>query len=179
MTISSTAIPAHILRLMPEAERRRFGKAGLTVPEIEAQNGDKLEKEIQEQIAQYLQLHEVRFNRSRMERKTTCLQGWPDFTFCVKGRACFFEVKRPGQKPDPEQSKVLSDLIAAGTFVRIVHSLQEAIEAYQEINGELRSVASVPKTPLSGPPKPVGNLPPALLLPVMEIDEANSGISTR
>jgi hypothetical protein len=133
MRISATAIPEHILRLMPQAERRRFGKAGLTVPEIEAKNDHKLEKEIQDQIAQYLQLHEVRFNRSRMDRKTTCVKGWPDFTFCVKGRACFLEVKRPGQKPDPEQSKVIADLIAAGAFVKIVCSLQEAIAAFQEV----------------------------------------------
>lgn len=133
MRISANAIPEHILRRMPEAERRRFGKAGQTMPEVVAKNGDKLEKEIQERIAQYLQLHNVRFNRSRMDRKTTCVKGWPDFTFVVNGRACFFEVKRPGQKPDPDQSKVLSDLIAAGAFVRIVHSVQEAVEAYREM----------------------------------------------
>jgi len=132
--ISANAIPEHILRLMPQAERQRLGKAGRTMLEIEAKNGRKLEKQIQAEIAQYLRLHEVPFFCQRMDRRTTGTVGWPDFTFVVKGRACFLEVKRPGENPDPEQAKVLSALIEAGAFVRVVHSLQEAIDAYHEMS---------------------------------------------
>ena len=134
MRISANAIPEHILRLMPESERQRLGKAGLTMPEIEARNGRKLEKEVQAEIAQYLRLHGVPFFQQRMDRATTGTVGWPDITFVVKGRACFLEVKLPTKKPDPEQAKVLSELIAAGAFVRVVHSLEEAIYAYREIS---------------------------------------------
>ena len=136
MRINANAIPPNILRLMPESERRLLGQAGLTVPEVGAINGRKLEKKIQEEIAQYLQLYGVTFFRQRMDRKTTGTVGWPDFTFCVKGRACFFEVKRPGQQPDPAQTKVLAALAEAGAFVRVVHSLQEAIDAYREACGQ-------------------------------------------
>jgi hypothetical protein len=63
MRINANAIPPNILRLMPESERRLLGQAGLTVTEVEAINGRKLEKRIQEEIAQYLGLHGVTFFR--------------------------------------------------------------------------------------------------------------------
>ena len=53
MRINANAIPPNILRLMPQAERQRLGKAGLLLPEIETKNRQKLEKKIQEEIAQY------------------------------------------------------------------------------------------------------------------------------
>jgi hypothetical protein len=54
------------------------------------------------------------------------------FYLLCKRRVCFFEVKRPGQQPDPAQTKVLAALAEAGAFVRVVYSLQEAIDAYRE-----------------------------------------------
>jgi hypothetical protein len=127
-------IPEHIRRLMPDQQRRELGKAAMTIPEIEAKNAAKLERELQEGIAGYLRLKQVVFGQSRMDRRSSYTVGWPDFAFVVNGRACFLEVKRPGEKPTKEQQEIMAGLEQAGAFVRVVHSVAAAIEAYKEVS---------------------------------------------
>ncbi len=124
-------IPEHIRRLMPKEDRREMGKAASTMPEIAEEQGRKLEKKIQEEICQYLNLYGITYFRQRMDRKTTGTVGWPDFSFVINGQACFMEVKRPGGKPDPDQERVLAALSKAGAHIAVVTSLLEAIEFIQ------------------------------------------------
>jgi hypothetical protein len=127
-------IPEHIRRLMPGEVRRELGKAAMTVPEIEAQNAIKLERQLQDGIAGYLRLKGVTFGQSRMDRRTTYTVGWPDFTFVVNGRACFLEAKLPGEQPTDKQVEIMAGLEKAGAFVRVVHSLAAAVSAFHEVS---------------------------------------------
>lgn len=92
----------------------------------------KDEATLQDDIAQYLRLKEIPFFRQRMDKKTTGTVGWPDFSYVVKGRACFIECKMPGNELSAEQMGVSISLTLAGALYSVVHSLAEAVDAVHE-----------------------------------------------
>ncbi len=57
-------------------------------------------------------------------------KGTPDIFFFLAptGRACYFELKRPGEKPKPHQLKWHEDAREHGCRVAVVTSLREAID---------------------------------------------------
>lgn len=126
-------IPDRILKLMPQEERKRLGKAGLTVEEHQERTKAKTEKQLQYNIASLLRQRNLIFNVSRMDRETTGTVGWPDFTFCLNGRMVCIECKLPGEKPTPEQVNCMAALASQGAFVRVVHSEAEFLKALAEV----------------------------------------------
>lgn len=130
-------IPDRIIEMMPPEARAKLGRHCKTNAERQAAIEAKSEKKLQENIAALLRQRNIRFNVSRMDRATTGVVGWPDFTFAVKGRACAFEVKLPGQEPTKEQVQVMLDLVRDGWFVRIVRSEAEFLQALAEADSGL------------------------------------------
>ncbi len=51
--------------------------------------------------------------------------GDPDLTGCLRGRHLEFEVKRPGHRPTPLQTKRLEEWTHAGAVVAVVTSVEE------------------------------------------------------
>lgn len=133
-------IPDNILRRMSPQDRPP-GNAGRTFEEAEARRTDRLESDIQDNIARLLEHRGIPYNRSRMDKATTGTVGWPDFTFAVKRPShpgqysvpCGIEVKRPGTKPTADQERVLADLERGGWFVRVVRSETEFLDALKAI----------------------------------------------
>lgn len=125
-------IPDHILKRLPESEKKRLGKAGRTFEECEADRQAKSEKELQNQIAALLSIRGIPFIRQRMDKKSQVRVGWPDFTFCLNGKFCTFEVKMLGKNPDIEQSKVIQEILDSGGWCAVVRSCREAIKWIDE-----------------------------------------------
>lgn len=57
--------------------------------------------------------------------------GFPDIVGAYRGRPIAIEVKMPGQKAKPHQTRMLGLLKEAGYFVSVCHSIYEA-EAFLE-----------------------------------------------
>jgi hypothetical protein len=61
-------------------------------------------------------------------------RGCADIIGCKQGRFFAMEVKRPGQKPTPEQRDFLESVnLRGGGYECIVYSLEDAMEAWEEI----------------------------------------------
>lgn len=129
------AIPDHILRQMPQAERDQLGARGITFEQAQIKLAEREEKELQRQVFALLRLHGIESDASAMHKKTTRRIGWPDATFGAHGVACAFEMKRPGEKLSPEQESLREKLIAPPNCWRyfVIHSVAEAVEALREL----------------------------------------------
>lgn len=132
-TSQMTLIHENYLRRMNLADRQALGKAGRTAEERAARAEEKTEKAIQEEIAAWLRIHYITFNRSRMDRKATGTVGWPDFDFPYCGLPVFLEVKTLTGRLTSEQEAVHAGLRRQGGMVGVVHNLPEAIEYLRKI----------------------------------------------
>jgi hypothetical protein len=54
--------------------------------------------------------------------------GDPDLYFCVNGRHCEVELKRPGNNPTPLQTERLAEWGRAGASTAVVHTPEELRE---------------------------------------------------
>lgn len=126
-----------MIELLSDRDRQSLG----LLNRVESENflRVKSERELQDLIAQYLNLRQIPFNRSRMDKRKTDAVGWPDFTFALKipgsrwAVACAFEVKLPGSPVSDDQMDCCHKLIQAGWFVRIVSSIPDVQESFNEL----------------------------------------------
>ena len=93
----------------------------------------KLERELQDQIANLLSLKGIVAIRSRMDRKTSNQVGTPDFLFSVehglRSVPCAWECKLPGKKLSPEQQKMAVEMLAPPNawVYKVITSVDEAL----------------------------------------------------
>lgn len=83
------------------------------------------EADIQEKVteeARLLSMIPIRIN-------VTGHKGWPDYGYGYKGRMCFVEFKKPGEKPEPLQKYVHSILRESGFTVLVVDRIDEGVAA--------------------------------------------------
>jgi len=88
----------------------------------------RLEREIQEGVtiwANYEGLISIRIN-------VVGRKGWPDYGYLYRGRICFIEFKRPGEKPTPLQAHVHEELRKAGACVFVVDNEDYGITLLEE-----------------------------------------------
>lgn len=129
MGLDRQSLPDSVLRRVSPADRKA---ASLPAPMAEvvakatAKSDVKREKELQEQIANWLRLHGITAIRSRMDRATSNNCGTPDFLFAVRGHAVALEAKLPGCHPTEDQRRVMAGLERDGWRVAVVRSLDEA-----------------------------------------------------
>jgi len=118
---------------MDPADRKRLGKAGITMKEAIEKAEVKQEKDLHEQIVAYLEQHHgVKVGHARMDKKSTFTEGWPDLTFSINGKACALELKVGKKKPEPEQMACMSDMLVDGWRVQVVRSLEEVKQFLEE-----------------------------------------------
>lgn len=120
-----TVLPDNVLRRLDPSVRKSLGKAGVTAQEAQDKLGEKLERDLQRQIASMLTLHGIEFCSPRMDRRTRIKKSWPDFTFAVNGMACAFEAKRPGEKATQDQSEMHDRMRKNGWRVVVVTSVEQ------------------------------------------------------
>ena len=121
-------LPEKLLRLMKPEDRKPMGKAGRTFDDVAAADAVKFEKELQKQIAAVLRLRDIEANVSRMDRRTTQVVGWPDFTFAYRGYPVAWEVKIPTGRFSKEQRELLPKLAANGWIVSRITSVRCALD---------------------------------------------------
>ncbi len=136
MNLSSNHIPPHLLPLMPESERKRLGKAGLTVAEAVAIADDKAELDLQGDIAGYLRLHEVEYIKPDGRKRSPLPKGWTDFTFAYRGVPVAMEVKTATGKLSVDQENLHPKLAANGWRVGIVRSVTDVQALLRSIDVE-------------------------------------------
>jgi hypothetical protein len=118
-------------------DRKRLGIA--TAEELMKKAWAKTERQLQNQIVQYLGLRGIEVVRSRMDRKTTGVKGTPDLIFSVRGpcgipRPCAFEVKMDNGVVSRAQNDMLQRMKASPNCwdVRVVRSLIEVVDLMRE-----------------------------------------------
>lgn len=131
MSFSSRSLPPNVLRCLPVADRRRLGKAGLLPEEALAKEEVRAERDLQRLVANLLRLRGIPFNASRMDRRTTCVSGWPDFTLVTKGVPMAWEVKTKKGQLTPQQERLHILMQACGWRVSVIRSIREAIVALE------------------------------------------------
>jgi hypothetical protein len=73
------------VRALPESERKRLGKAGLTPEQCQATFIRGQEIELQKLVANWLNLHLIYFEWDHTHKKTSGKRGRADFRICVPG----------------------------------------------------------------------------------------------
>ena len=121
------------LKSLPEEERKKLGKAGITKEEAAAAYSATTEKQLQDDIAQWLDLQQIYFETDRMDKKTSGKKGRADFRICAAGRWLSLEAKVGKNRPSPEQEEQAERLIRSGGSYAVVRSLAEAIAEVRKI----------------------------------------------
>lgn len=129
---SSECIPDHILRLMPEHERKLLGKAGRTADEAQAIFTERTEKEMHITFESWLNLHNLPFIHSRMDRATTTNLGVPDFAVFYQERALLIEFKMPSSMLSEDQKTYHAKLDKVGASPVVCFSAEQAIKLARE-----------------------------------------------
>ncbi len=139
---NSAEVLAHNERILQQ-RTKKSAPIGLIAESIQKEQLKKtqrldrrpiLEAEIQQQIDDFLktQSHRCWWDRKRMDQKTSSRIGVPDFVGTITaapgsiGIPFGIEVKRPGQKPTPEQLGELAWMQKAGAKTAVVFSCDEA-----------------------------------------------------
>jgi hypothetical protein len=124
---------------MTPEDREKYGRSigkpsmGWTSTKAREHAIRQSEKDLQKQIAGYLQMKGVQFINPPMHRRSSLPEGWPDFTFAAEGKPCAVECKVWNEKPRQEQDRRLQQLAENGWIVSVCRSLQEFIEFFREI----------------------------------------------
>jgi len=131
----SSSLPPSVRRLMPASEPHSIAAQ----EQRRAVTEHKDEAEMHDQFETWLRYHAAEFPipavHSRMDRKSTIREGWPDFTVCWQGRVAFVEFKMPGNKPSAEQDAVAREIVQSGMTVAVCYSVAEAIAHTKRILG--------------------------------------------
>lgn len=133
MGLDSKVIPENILRLMPEDERKALGQ--MTSKEAQAKYLAGQEREFQSHVRSYLSCREIEFINPPMNRKSQLPPGWPDFTFCYRGRAVAIETKTIAGKLSPDQKTQHRKMRLNGWIIIVPKSIPEIAELFAVIDG--------------------------------------------
>jgi hypothetical protein len=132
----TTVLPQSFLEKMPEEERRRLGRAGMTTQECDAKQVKEEERKMQAMIRQYLNLHEIEYINPAMNRRSQLPPGWPDFTFCYRGVAIGVECKVDGKKAEPHQVDRHQGMRRNGWRIVVAYGLADIQEFMRGIDAE-------------------------------------------
>jgi predicted Ser/Thr protein kinase len=125
---------------MDPADRKRLGKAGVTRAEAIEKAALRSERDLQNQIANYLRLHGIWFDQDAMHKRRTGTTGTPDFLFAINGRACAIEAKFGDGDLKPAQVAAIAAMKKDRWRVVVVKSLPEVISFLKEVStNELQS----------------------------------------
>ena len=123
MGLNPALFPEHVKRCMSVEDRALLGVR--TAEEGIAVEDTKAEREIQDEIYNYLSLLGIEVSRAAMHKRSTIKRGWSDMTFCFHGVPCVLEVKTLIGQLSPAQKSLREKLIANGWHYGVVHSIDE------------------------------------------------------
>ncbi len=126
MPLNSQTLPDAFLRRIDPADPIRKARTGYTQEERNKALEAKDEKRLQSDIQNLLRQRDIVFGLSRFNVKSTYTEGWPDFSFCIKGRAIFWECKTADGDLTNEQRDMRNKLVASGAVYITLRSLNQA-----------------------------------------------------
>lgn len=107
-------------RALPESERKRLGKAGLTPEQCRATFIRGQELELQKLVANWLNLHSIYYEWDRTDKRTSGKRGRADFRIVCRLVAfgCRLSVKPQGRRSQPSKYRklLLSGNPEAGSY---------------------------------------------------------------
>ena len=123
---------------LPEEERKRLGRAGITPEEANATFIRGEEMRLQKLVVQWLDLHQIYWESDRMDKRTSGKRGRADFRICVPpgGYWLSAECKACGQPLEKEQAQQAVRLRNSGGHFVLVYRLNDLIEAIQGIHAD-------------------------------------------
>lgn len=132
------AVPSEgFLQALPEEERKRLGRAGITAAEAMATYKAGQEKELQKDVIRYLDYHQIYWNNDRMDKKTSGKPGRADFRICYKGRWVSAECKAETGTLSSAQAMDAARLRKSGGRFVLVFCLRDLIEEFRNIDANL------------------------------------------
>jgi hypothetical protein len=129
----SRVINPNFLKLMSVEQRRQFGKAGLTAEEALLKEIARTERGEHNIFLSWLMLKGVPRIHSRMDKRPTIEEGWPDFTVFYEGITLFFEFKVNKRKLTQKQEQMIALLREVGFEVFLIDTAREAIGICKEV----------------------------------------------
>lgn len=122
------------LSALPESERKRLGRAGITQEEAEATFRRGQEKHLQKLVAQWLDLHEIYYDCDRMDQKTSGRKGRADFRICYRGYWISIECKASGESLTKEQAQEAVRVRKSGGRFALLYHFNDLIKEINEID---------------------------------------------
>lgn len=132
MKLNSKTLPVNLLAKMDKSERKTLGKPGKLPHEIDASNGAKIEKELQQQIAAHLRRNGVPFFQQRTDKRSRGTVGWCDFTIPVNGKTIYIECKTWNGKLRPEQVEMARAFLVQGYSIHVIRSYEHYLILYRQ-----------------------------------------------
>jgi hypothetical protein len=104
-------------------QARQYARGLAPAPKVS--RADELEGEIHNKIIEYLDSIGAYYHHARMDKPTTCREGFPDFFLTHKGVSFAIEVKVSPKKPSIEQLGELAWAKRAGAKTLVAYSVED------------------------------------------------------
>jgi hypothetical protein len=124
------------LKGLPEEERKRLGKAGITAEECRQKFIRGQEIELQKLCMNWLCLHKIYFEWDRTDKRTSGKRGRADLRACVLGYWLSIECKADGEPLSREQAQEAVKLRNSGGRFVLAYCLEDLIEAIHGIHAD-------------------------------------------
>jgi len=137
--VGLTYLPQRLVDRLSEADRREYAlhvghpNAGLTSADLEHKRQGLAEKQLQNELRQYLSLKGILFICPPMFKKSMLPAGWPDFTFAHCGTPIVWEAKTLTGELRTNQELIVGQLVRCGWHFRLIRSLEDARRHLHEI----------------------------------------------
>ena len=122
------------LQSLPEHERKKLGKAGITAKEALRTYQRGQEKDLQKQVASYLDLNQIYYECDRMDKRTSGKLGRADFRICYQGHWISAECKAESCTLESAQAMEAARLRKSGGRFVIVFRLLDLIDEFRNID---------------------------------------------
>jgi hypothetical protein len=131
-----TVLSEGLLKALPEAERKRLGRAGITQAQAKATFNRGEEKKLKDLVVNELNRRGAWIFDQPMSKKTRGRPGVPDIIGCYRGYFFSVELKATGETLRPDQAQeAVAIRKANGRFV-LAYSLADVTEALQGIDAD-------------------------------------------
>ena len=123
-----------LLAALPEAERKRLGRAGMTKAEAQVKYAAGREKELKHDVVNELNRRGAWIFDQPMSKKTRGRPGVPDIIGCYRGYFLSVELKSAGETLRSDQAQEAVAIRKAGGRFVLAYSLNDVLEALENID---------------------------------------------
>ena len=140
MGIDLKSAPDHFKTKLPDEERKALGKLGWTAEQAFERHLARKEKDLQDEVAAWLDINSIWYSRARMDKRSTLRKGTPDFICCVEGQFLAVECKSSIGRVTPEQDEEIKSIWACKGKAIIAYDLNYVIATVRSMQAQVRVV---------------------------------------